>query len=58
MTTETVTITATFGSDLQRDVAMRILRKMLAEWETETEGHHQKNRVSITYDDGGSAAHT
>jgi len=33
MPTETVTITASFGSDMQRDVAMRILRKVLAEWE-------------------------
>ena len=49
MPTETVTITASFGSEMQRDVAMRILRKVLAAWEAETERLHQKNRVSIAY---------
>jgi hypothetical protein len=58
MPTETVTITASFGSDMQRDVAMRILRKVLAEWEAETERLHQKNRVSITYHDGGNASNS
>lgn len=49
MPTETITITANFGSDMQRDVAMRILRKMLAEWESEVESHHAKNRICIVY---------
>jgi hypothetical protein len=50
MLTETITITATFGSDMQRDVAMKILRQMLAAWESETEAHHQKNRVTIVHE--------
>ena len=47
---ETVTITAAFGSETQRSVAMRVLRALLTEWEAATEGQHQKNRVSIAYD--------
>lgn len=50
MLTETITITATFGSDMQRDVSMKVLRQMLAAWESETEQHHQKNRISIVYE--------
>ena len=49
MLTETITITATFGSEMQRDVAVKVLRQILAAWACETEEHHQKNRIGIVY---------
>ena len=45
----TVTIKAIFGSDMQRNVAMRVLRGPLDEWKTYTQGRHTRNRISITY---------
>jgi hypothetical protein len=53
MLTETVTITATFGSDMQRDVAMTILLQMLAAWQSETEAHHRKNCIDIVHEHHG-----
>ena len=49
MLTDTITITAAFGSEMQRDVAMKILRQILTAWESDTRERHQKNRISIVY---------
>jgi hypothetical protein len=49
MLTETIRITAAFGSEMQRDVAMKILRQILTAWESDTRERHQKNRISIVY---------
>jgi len=43
----TVSIAASFGSDMQRDVAMRVLREFLDEWKTYTEEQHKRTRISI-----------
>ncbi len=47
MLSETITIAASFGSDIQRDVAMKVLRNMLSAWQTDVEGRHQNNRISM-----------
>jgi hypothetical protein len=46
--TRTITIQATFGSDLQRDAAMRTLKAVLRAWEESVEAAHQHNKVTIT----------
>jgi hypothetical protein len=42
-----VTIEATFGSALQRDVGRKALDKLLASWKDIVEAHHKKNRVKV-----------
>ena len=43
-----VTIEAVFGSDIQRDVALRTFRHMLMVWKETVEASHKKNKVTIT----------
>jgi hypothetical protein len=42
-----VTIDATFGSEMQRDVALRLLDQLLASWKEMAESHHKKNVIKI-----------
>lgn len=44
-----VRIEAAFGSDIQRDVSMKILREFLEAWKTNVQSAHKKNRVTIDY---------
>jgi len=44
----TITIEAIFGSEVQRDVAMRVLRQFLDAWRQNVEEAHQDNKVTIT----------
>jgi hypothetical protein len=46
----TVTITGIFGSDLQREIAMKTLTDLLAIWKREVEQRHKKNSISVTGD--------
>jgi len=43
-----VTIEASFGSDLQRDTALKTLADLLAVWKREVESRHKKNKITIT----------
>jgi hypothetical protein len=43
-----VTIKGTFGSHIQRDVAMRTLKKVLEAWRANVESSHKKNKLTIT----------
>jgi hypothetical protein len=51
----TVSIEASFGSDMQRDVAMRVLREFLDEWKTYTEERHKRTQIIIDYGDKPAA---
>jgi hypothetical protein len=42
-----VTIDATFGSEMQCTVAIRLLDQFLAAWKEATESHHKKNSIRI-----------
>ena len=42
-----VRIEATFGSDLQRAVAIKNLTALIASWKTLVEAHHKKNVVTV-----------
>ena len=46
-----VTIAGTFGSEMQREIAMRTLKNLLAIWQREVESHHKKNKLNITATD-------
>jgi len=43
-----ITVDASFGSDIQRDVALRTFRHMLMVWKETVEASHKKNKVTIT----------
>lgn len=43
-----ISIEAEFGSDIQRDVSMRVLREHLAGWEQCVVSAHKKNTVIIS----------
>jgi hypothetical protein len=46
----TVTIDVTFGSDIQRDVSLRVLNHFLAAWKDNVESAHKRNSVTIEED--------
>ncbi|MGD1096720.1 MAG: hypothetical protein ABSB35_32585 [Bryobacteraceae bacterium] len=41
-------IESIFGSEIQRDVALRTLTKLLATWKETVESAHAKNKITIT----------
>ena len=43
----TIEISASFGSDHQRDVSLRTLNGLLSSWKEITESHHKKNVITI-----------
>jgi hypothetical protein len=43
----TVTIEVSFGSEIQRDVSMKVLRQLLEAWKTNLIAAHQRNKVMI-----------
>jgi hypothetical protein len=45
---EAITIRATFGSAIQREVSMRVLQQFLKVWQHNVEAAHRKNKVTIT----------
>jgi hypothetical protein len=44
-----VRIEATFGSDIQHDVSMKVLTQFLEAWKMNVEGAHKKNSIVIDY---------
>jgi hypothetical protein len=44
-----VTIQAVFASDIQRDVAMRVLAELLEAWKANVESSHKRNIITITH---------
>jgi hypothetical protein len=44
---QSVMIEASFGSEIQCTVAMRLLDQFLAAWKEATESHHKKNSIRI-----------
>jgi hypothetical protein len=48
--THSITIRATFGSEMQRDIAVRTLTEMLAAWKGGVESRHKKKH---NYHQGG-----
>ena len=46
-----VTLAGTFGSEMQREIALRTLTSLLAIWQREVESHHKKNKLNITATD-------
>jgi hypothetical protein len=44
----TVTVAGTFGSQMQREIALRTLADILAIWKGEVERRHKKNKITIT----------
>ena len=46
-----VTIAGTFGSDMQREIALRTLTDLLVIWQREVESHHKKNKLTVTSND-------
>ena len=43
-----VTIAGNFGSQIQKDFALRTLADILAAWKREVESRHKKNTITIT----------
>ena len=43
----TVTISATFGTEIQRDVSLRVLEHFLKAWQDNVESAHKGNTLSI-----------
>ena len=46
-----VTINMAFASEIQRDVALRVLRQFLGAWKENVDNAHKENRVTITESD-------
>lgn len=46
-----ITIDATFGSEIQHDVSVKVLRQFLDAWTQNVEESHKKNKVAITVKD-------
>ena len=46
-----VTIAGTFGSEMQRQIALRTLTNLLVIWQREVESQHKKNKLKITATD-------
>ncbi len=44
-----VKVEAVFGSDIQHDVSMKVLREFLEAWKMNVESAHKKNRITIAY---------
>ena len=49
-----VTIDATFGSEIQRDVSMKVLKQFLAAWMENVKSAHKKNHVAVTVNEGAA----
>jgi hypothetical protein len=45
-----VTIEATFASDIQRDVSLRVLVEFLEAWRTNVGSAHRRNKITIAYE--------
>jgi hypothetical protein len=45
---QTITIHTVFGSEIQRDVSMKVLLEFLRAWQQTVESAHKKNKVMIT----------
>lgn len=43
-----IMIDATFGSEIQRDVSLKVLKEFLEAWTQNVESSHKKNRVAIS----------
>lgn len=43
-----VCVEASFGSEIQRDVSLRVLREYLDAWKMNVESSHKKNEVIIS----------
>ena len=43
-----ITIEARFGSDIKRDVSLKVLRDFLQAWKANVESAHKKNTITIT----------
>ena len=41
-------IDATFGSEIQRDVSMKVLQEFLRAWKTNVEEAHKRNKVVVS----------
>jgi hypothetical protein len=44
-----VKVEAAFGSDIQHDVSMKVLRDFLEAWKMNVESAHKKNKIAIAY---------
>jgi hypothetical protein len=52
-----ITIEARFGSDIQRDVSMRVLKEFLTAWKANVESAHKKNNITINETGQKAARH-
>ena len=43
-----IIIEATFGSDIQRNVAIRTLARVLEAWKANVESSHKNNKITIS----------
>lgn len=46
-----VTVAGTFGSEMQRQIALRTLTDLLVILQREVESRHKKNKLTVTSDD-------
>jgi hypothetical protein len=46
-----VTIAGNFGSEMQRQIALRTLADLLFIWQREVESRHKKNKLTVTSND-------
>lgn len=51
MLKHTITIKADFASEIQRDVSMRVIRQYLEAFKASILAGHQRNKVTITYEE-------
>jgi len=52
-----ITIEARFGSDIQRDVSMKVLKEFLTAWKANVESAHKKNNITINETGEKAARH-
>jgi hypothetical protein len=46
-----ITINMAFASEIQKDVALRVLRQFLYAWKENVDNAHQANKITITESD-------
>jgi hypothetical protein len=44
-----IRIEAVFGSDVQHDVSLKVLREFLEAWKMNVQSAHKKNKITIDY---------
>jgi len=49
-----IVIDATFGSEIQRDVSIKVIKQFIRAWMENVKSAHKKNQVTVTVNEGAT----